>query len=118
MFADPSLRPASALLLRFPREPIMYLRAAASLKIQVFLANTGGRIDDFERLFQVTYKDREKKKWLYPWSTFDWVRAGGDHKRGEHFLSTSFPPLGVDFSPSLCIIQGECYLSHILGHFD
>ena len=26
----------------------MYLRAAASLKIQVFLANTGGRIDDFE----------------------------------------------------------------------
>lgn len=59
------------------------------------------------RLFQVTYKDREKKKWLYPWSTFDGNEGWrGDRKRGKRFLSNLNTSFRCRFFPSLCIIQG------------
>lgn len=61
MFADPSYVHYLCFAPEISREPIMYLRAAASLKESSLLGRLGGRIDDL-RLFQVTYKDREKKK--------------------------------------------------------
>lgn len=60
----------------------------------------------FLRLFQVTYKDREKKKGLYTWSHLTGVRAGEETIREMNTCSpTSMPPSGVDFSP-LCDYSG------------
>ena len=62
----------------------------------------------FLRLFQVTYKDREKQKGFYTWSTFNWSEGWrGDHKRGERFLSNLSTSFRCSFFPSLCIIQGR-----------